>query len=411
MEAEASEAAAGSGASRRSSRRLPSALRRLTGVGIVVAIVYFLGLPQIAGPVDAIHLVGSANLAYVAIAALLEVGSIACYALFTRSLIHKRAPGIWTIFRIDMATMAVSHVLPAGSLGGGGLGYKLLRESGTEPREAGFVVATQGIASALVLNALLWVALVISVPLRGFNPLYRTAAISGAVLFAAFGLLVLGVVRETERGERALRAVARVLPLLREEMVAGLVELLAARLRLLASDRSLFGRTFGWAALNWIGDAASLWVFLLAFGHHLISPIPLIVAYGVANVLAAIPITPSGLGVIETVLPSMLVGFGMTRGVALIGVLAWRLFNFWLPIPAGAAAYLSLHHPASEGRPRRGRIAELERLARQEGDKRRFWLRKTTAAKGVTGPPEAQSTNESQAIHPGFADGISRPEP
>lgn len=355
--------------------RLPSTLRRLAAIGVVVLIVYFFGLPEIAGPVATLHLIGSVSLPYLVLAVALEVASIASYGFFTRSLIHNSAPSVWTVLRIDMATMAVSHVLPAGSLGGGGLGYKLLRDAGTESREAGFVVATQGVASAVVLNLMLWLSLVISVPLTGFNPLYRSAAIAGALLFFAFGLLVFGVMRGTERGERMLGAVARTLPLLREEMVAGLVEALAARLRLLASDRYLLGRTFGWASLNWIADAASLWVFLLAFGHHPISPIALMVAYGVANVLAAIPLTPSGLGVIETVLPSMLVGFGLTKSVALIGVLAWRLFNFWLPIPTGAFAYLSLRHPQADKEVHRRRIEELEQLARSERSKARAKLR------------------------------------
>jgi hypothetical protein len=35
--------------------------------------------------------------------------------------------------------------------------------------------------------------------------------------------------------------------------------------------------------------------------------------------------------------------------VATLGVLAWRLVNFWLPIPAGAAAYVSLKVPRGAG--------------------------------------------------------------
>ncbi|WP_162233223.1 hypothetical protein, partial [Protofrankia coriariae] len=34
--------------------------------------------------------------------------------------------------------------------------------------------------------------------------------------------------------------------------------------------------------------------------------------------------------------------FGSTRAVALLGVVTWRLANFWLPIPLSAVAYLSL---------------------------------------------------------------------
>jgi hypothetical protein len=59
-------------------------------------------------------------------------------------------------------------------------------------------------------------------------------------------------------------------------------------------------------------------------------------------VLAVIPLTPSGLGVIEGVLIPTLVGFGVPRETAILGVLGYRLVNFWLPIPVGGIAYLSL---------------------------------------------------------------------
>jgi hypothetical protein len=41
----------------------------------------------------------------------------------------------------------------------------------------------------------------------------------------------------------------------------------------------------------------------------------------------------------------LLIGFGLTRSVATLGVLAWRLVNFWLPIPTGVASYISLRVP------------------------------------------------------------------
>ena len=64
--------------------------------------------------------------------------------------------------------------------------------------------------------------------------------------------------------------------------------------------------------------------------------------------LAAIPVTPGGLGIVEGVLVPSLVGFGATRAVAIVAVIGYRLVNFWLPSPVGAGAYLSL-------RARRGR--------------------------------------------------------
>jgi uncharacterized protein (TIRG00374 family) len=116
---------------------------------------------------------------------------------------------------------------------------------------------------------------------------------------------------------------------------------LSLRMEDMLSDRRQLSRVIGWAAANWLLDAASLWVFVAAFGHLTVVD-GLLVAYGLAYVLAAIPITPGGLGVVEATLTSSLVGFGAARGVAILGVLSYRLVTFWVPIPLGGASYVSL---------------------------------------------------------------------
>jgi uncharacterized protein (TIRG00374 family) len=73
-----------------------------------------------------------------------------------------------------------------------------------------------------------------------------------------------------------------------------------------------------------------------------ISPVDLLVAYGLANIFAVIPVTPGGLGIIEGVLIATLVGFGVPHSQAILAVLAYRLVNFWIPIPVGGVAYASL---------------------------------------------------------------------
>ena len=120
-----------------------------------------------------------------------------------------------------------------------------------------------------------------------------------------------------------------------------LVQRVNHRLRTLGNDRRLLARAVLWAVANWLLDAACLWVCLIAF-HHLLDPIVLLVAYGVGNVLAAIPVTPGGLGPVEAATAFVLRGFGVPAAIAALGVLAWRLYNFWLPIPVGAGCYVSL---------------------------------------------------------------------
>jgi uncharacterized protein (TIRG00374 family) len=127
----------------------------------------------------------------------------------------------------------------------------------------------------------------------------------------------------------------------RAETVTALLQKVVDRMKILFTNPELVVKAGIWAAANWILDATSLWVFLLAFGAH-VSPVDVLVAYGLANILAVIPLTPSGLGVIEITIIAVLKGFGVPSGVAAAGVLSWRLVNFWLPIPFGGVSYLSL---------------------------------------------------------------------
>ena len=68
-----------------------------------------------------------------------------------------------------------------------------------------------------------------------------------------------------------------------------------------------------------------------------------------ALVLAAIPLSRGRLGVIEAALIVTLVGFGSPRGVASLGVAGYRVVPFWVPIPAGAAAWAGLVGGRSRG--------------------------------------------------------------
>lgn len=346
-------------------------VRRTLAVLAFFLVIEYLVLPQIAGVRKSLSLLADVKLRFVFLGAALEAAAIVAYAQLTRAVLPQRSrPGLWTVLRIDLATLAVSHLVPGGAAAGGTLGYRLLEQGGVDGGDAAFALATQGIGSAMVLNLLLWVALIVSIPLRGFDPLYGTAAIAGAVLMGSFGLLVLLLTRGEARAARIFRKVARRLPFMNEDTVHRLVHRLADRLRTLLGDRQLLLSAVGWAGANWLLDAASLWVFVWAFGER-VGVDALLVSYGLANVLAAIPLTPGGLGVVEAVMTSTLVGFGTPRGVAILGVISWRLVNFWLPIPVGGLAYLSLR--ARPDRPK-GELRHLAEESALGADHARDWL-------------------------------------
>ena len=70
------------------------------------------------------------------------------------------------------------------------------------------MMATKGLGSTVVLNVLLWLSLVISIPLAGFHPIYVTVAATGAVILLAIAALAFGFIRGAERASRILHASA-----------------------------------------------------------------------------------------------------------------------------------------------------------------------------------------------------------
>ncbi len=304
-------------------------------------VIEYVVLPEVASARKSIRLLGKVNVAYLLLAVALEVLALVSYAGLSRTVLYPRSPSRFRLLRINMATLAISHVLPGGTAPGTALSYRLLTDSGVPGSTAGFGLATQGVGSAVVLNAIFWLALVVSIPLHGFNPLYGIAAAAGVVLMAGFAGAVLLLTRGKSRAVGFIHAIATRLPFLRADAISDLLQRLADRLHELTDHPTLLRRALWWAAANWLFDAASLWVFLFAFGKALL-PIDLLVAYGLANILAVIPITPGGLGVVEGVLIPTIVGFRTPKAIAILGVISYRLVNFWLPIPVGGIAYLSL---------------------------------------------------------------------
>jgi len=330
-------------------RRWPSWLRRLVkparrGVLLFVLalVIEYLVVPELVGASKDLYLLGQVSVWWVTAGVLLEGVSLFCYAVLTRVLLPPGPrPSLWTLFRIDLSAAAVAHVIPAGTLGTAALGYKLFTSEGISGNDATVMMAAKGIGSTVVLNVLLWISLIISIPLAGFQPIYGTVAIIGTIVLAGVAILVLGITRGAGFASRALRVVSDKIPFVRGERVERAVLEAAHSFSLLARDRRVMAWSLVWASLNWLLDAASLWCFVAAFGH-LANPVELFAAYGIANVAGALPVTPGGLGVVDSIAPLLLVGFGVTRSVATLGVLGWRMVNFWLPIPTGAAAFVSL---------------------------------------------------------------------
>ncbi len=320
---------------------VPREIRIILSLGLLVFIFEYLVVPQFDSARHSLHLLASLNPFLVIFAVVCELAAIYAYVELSRTVLFPHAPSRYNTLRVNLAGLMIGHVLPGGTAPAGALSYRIYSELGVPKETSAFGLATQGTGSAVVLNVIFWIALVISIPLRGFNPAYGFAALAGVFLLMAFFGTIMLLTRGQQHADAWLRALAKRVPRLDPEKVSTLLSKIVERISMLIHNRRNLYWALTWAGLNWIFDAACLWVFIWAFGHA-ISPIDLLVAYGLANVLAAIPITPAGLGVVEGVLIPTLVGFGVPHNQAILAVLSYRLINFWIPIPIGGVAYASL---------------------------------------------------------------------
>jgi uncharacterized protein (TIRG00374 family) len=325
-------------------------------------VVYFFVLPLVPGFRNAVNKLHTID-PYLLVAGLGFQGlALFAYSLLTKAALGEEGEKISSLrlYRIQLSTKALGNIVPGGSAASSALGFRLITMCGITGPDAAFALATAGIGSAVVLNLILWFGLIVSIPTRGVNAGYGTAAVVGIILMAFAAFLIFGLVEGQGRSERMVRSIARRLRF-NEQHAAEVLSHLGARIEDLATDRRLLWRVVGWATANWALDAISLWVFLRAFGGH-IGIDGLIVAFGIANVFSVIPITPGGLGLVEGIYIPMLVGFGLTRPAATVGVLSYRVAQYWMPIMVGWMCYLSLR-VGPWAVDRKHRLEPLPRLA------------------------------------------------
>jgi len=305
---------------------------------IILLVINYGLLPQIAGARESISLLTGVNGWWLGLATVSELVSLVAYSRLSQLALRWPPLRLPKMLQIDLSTLAVSHLVPAGSLVGLGLGYSLLVREGVPPSQAISGKTLETVGSAVVLNLILGTGLVAALALHGGDPVDAPIAIAGLLLVLSVAAATVLISLQQRRITGLVTRLLARLPHVDPESGRHLVESLGSTLRALATDRRFLRQAVVWASLNWLLDAFALWCALRAFGHPM-GPVGLIVGYGLANVAAALPITPGGLGIVEGILVPALVAFGATRGVAILGVLGWRLLSFWIPIPIGLACY------------------------------------------------------------------------
>ncbi len=268
----------------------------------------------------------------------LTVASLICFWLLLGLCLRTRQWGLIAVSQL--ASGAISRVVPGGAATATAVQYRLLHEGGIDKRTAG-----TGLAVATLLNfAVLFGLPVFAVPalLSGasVDSALVTGALAAAICFVCASLLgglLLFWDAPLRLLGRAVDGTARLVgrPSTGEPRAERLVQ---------ARDliRSHLAEHWYWAALasfgKWGFEYLALVLAVRGVGHDDTSSV-LLLAYVTASLLGRIPLTPGGLGFVEAGLTGTLTLAGLSAGDAATATLAYRLVTYWLPIPGGAIAY------------------------------------------------------------------------
>ncbi len=106
----------------------------------------------------------------------------------------------------------------------------------------------------------------------------------------------------------------------------------------LATDPIVLSKAFISSTIMNLAFLTAFFISLYAVGLD-ISYVEAVVVFAVATLAGSVAPTPGGLGVLEAAMVTALIALGYENHLALAGVLLYRFFTYWLPIPFGFVSY------------------------------------------------------------------------
>jgi uncharacterized protein (TIRG00374 family) len=327
-------------------------------VACALAFLYFV-LPQLGDVRDTWGRLREGDPVWLLVALLLQILAMASYiAVFQGVHVPPGYPiRFKESYQITMAGLAATRLFAAGGAGGVALTAWALRRSGMPRRE----VAERMIAFLVLTYAVYMAALVIC----GFGlswgifpgsaPFALTIvpawiAVAAFLIFFAIAFLPKDLERrmasyqpKSTRAGRILGAIAT--------GPARLGDGTRFALHLVRHpDLALLG-TLGW----WGCNIGVLWASFKAFGEA--PPLAVVVEAYFVGMLANLLPLPGGIGGVDAGMYGVFVAFDVQSSLALIAVLSYRLFAFWLPSLPGAIAYFQLRRTVARWRAERAERA------------------------------------------------------
>ena len=265
----------------------------------------------------------------------------------------RRGPrvGFWYSLKVALAGFALTQLVAAGGAAGMAFTFWVMRRLGFSRKNALVQLITLNTAVYFVFGWLGWLGALVGL----VDPAVpRAMAVSWLAGFATVIALALWF---TQPQRAAALTSAEDGPRLRRALAVGVSA--AARVR--SCTHTADGRRLlAWSLLYWAGDLVSLWAALRAFGVT-VSATAIVGAYVTGYLAQSVPIPLIATGGVDAATTFTLTAVGVPIEVALLGVVAHRVFAFWLPVIPGLWSATSL---VRDERPVNGRRGQLLRGGR-----------------------------------------------
>jgi uncharacterized protein (TIRG00374 family) len=308
---------------------------------LVAGITIYLVFPSLVVVFSSFPKLTELDAIWFAFAVVLQVAHFTCTIALQRIALRTKA---WfSVTTSQLSGNAISLIVPGGAAFGAATQFRMLAASGNDAATAvaGLTAfSLLGIGGLLALPIFVLPAILAGAPIDSGLEHAALLGIGAFVLFAGFGAAVLVLDGPLRWAGRVVQSVRNRL-LRKRTPITGLSDrLVFERNRI----REVLGERWKAAMLLSSGrlafDYGTLLATIRATG---IKPNPSLVllAYAVAGLLALIPITPGGLGIVEAGLSALLILAGVPGGDAVVATLAYRIISYWLPIFVGPFAYLA----------------------------------------------------------------------
>lgn len=240
-------------------------------------------------------------------------------------VLRASLPGLRTrqALALNLGGSSVANVLPLGGAAGVGLNYAMLRSWGYTRTEISSFTALSNLVVAVVKTAIALAGLVTlaAMPSVTAGLAMPPRRVGGVAL--ALAMVVLTAMLLAGRTRWGRERAATVAAAVRQTLTLG-----ADALR--RGWRQITVGGVGYPALQ----ALLLWLCLTSVDAK-VTPVAALVTYAVERLMTLVPLTPGGVGFVETAATATLVAFGADPAAAAAGVILFRVFSFLVEIPVG----------------------------------------------------------------------------